>query len=231
MEDKKEKTEFEKQRGFAMIMGALVYVGVVLAATVLFITFVLTAFPADAYFARFVMGLAGLLIGASMIAFPVALHTWAVGGNHRQVTIGLYYGEMAIIALNTIVSFSVLLANYSGYTLPEWVAYYEPFSIVAIVYTLASWGTIFILDPAAKALEKAREAEQKFNQKVSAKELEFLDSIEGEQAIVRAATAKINAKYNKDFTNAPRHFGNPMTANAAETKRPELQGKDFTEGG
>ena len=91
--------------------------------------------------------------------------------------------------------------------MPEWVQLYEPFSIIAIVYTLAAWGTIFQLDPAAKARERERQAEQLFNEKVSKKELEFLDSIEGEDAISAAAWAKVQDKYQKDFTGQPKHFG------------------------
>jgi hypothetical protein len=227
--DTKEKTEFESQRNGAMIFGALVYVGVAVATTTLFVTFILTAFPEDAYFTKFVMTIAGLLVGASMVAFPIALHTWAVGGNHRKVTVALYYIEMFIVAINSIVSFSALLAQYKGYILPEWIALYEPFSVVSIVYTLAAWGTVFILDPSAKAKENLRVAAQKFESKVSEKELEFLDSIEGEEAIIRAATAKINEKYKKDFTGTPRHFGKPQVMNGFASETEQVQQKqDFT---
>ena len=203
-----QKTDYESGRKGAMVFGGAVYVGVVLAATTLFISFILTAFPSDAYFSRFVMGVAGLLIGASMLAFPVALHTWAVGGTHRNVAIGLYYGEMFIVALNSIVSFASLLAKYSGYEVPEWIGLYEPFTILSIVYTLGAWGTIFQLDPMAKSRHIEREAEQKFNQKVAAKRMEFLDSLEGEDAVMRAAQAQIDQRYGADkFSNEPRHFG------------------------
>lgn len=70
----------------AMTFAAVVYIGVVLAATTLFISFVLTAFPPDAYLSRIVMVIAGLLIGASSVAFPVALHTWTFEKGHRMWT-------------------------------------------------------------------------------------------------------------------------------------------------
>ena len=76
--------EFEKSRSGAMWFGGSVYVGVVLAASTLFISFILTAFPADAYFSQVVMTLAGLLVGASMLAFPVALHNWAFGACRQR---------------------------------------------------------------------------------------------------------------------------------------------------
>src|SRR5689334_10866076 len=92
---------FERGRAIAVTFGALVYAGVVAAATVLFISFVLEAFPPNAYFSRFIMSLAGILIGGSMLAFPVALHNWAVHGTHRKVTAALYYGEIFLIGVNT----------------------------------------------------------------------------------------------------------------------------------
>lgn len=203
-----EKTEYESGRNGAMIGGGLVYVGVVLAATTLFISFILTAFPEDAYFTRFVMGLAGLLVGGSMLAFPIALHNWAVSGSHRLVATGLYYGEMAIVALNTIVSFAALLGKYAGYEVPAWVSWYEPFSIVAIVYTLAAWGTVFQMDPTAKAKAKQHEAEQRFKVKVAEKMAEYLDTVEGEEDVIRAARVAIKKNYStKDPEAAPAHFG------------------------
>jgi ABC-type transport system involved in multi-copper enzyme maturation permease subunit len=203
-----EDSQFEKGRAGSMWFGGLVYTGVVLAATTLFISFILTAFPENAYFSRFVMIASGVMVGCSMLAFPYALHTWAISGRHRTVTVVLYYAEMGIVALNTIVSFASLLAKYSGYIVPEWIAMYEPFTIVSIVYTLAAWGTVFQLDPTAQAKAKELRSEQLFKQKVADKKLEFLDSIEGEAAILAAANADIQAKYSpRNFNKQPRHFG------------------------
>ncbi len=210
-----EKTEFERGRGGAMIGGGLVYAGVVLAATTLFISFVLTAFPEDAYFTRFVMVIGGLLVGGSMIAFPFALHNWAVSGTHRLVATGLYYGEMLIVGLNTLVAFASMLSKYAGWTMPEWIALYEPFTIVAMIYTLAAWGTVFQMDPMAQAKAKEHEATQKFNEKVSAKMTEFLDTVEGEDAIEAAARARIAQGFVvKDPTEPKKHFGSGRKAPA-----------------
>ena len=206
--ENKEKSEFERGRQGAVTFAGLVYAGVVVAATTLFISFVLTAFPSDAYFSRFIMVIAGLLIGASMLAFPYALHVWAISGRHRATTIALYYGEMFIIALNTIVSFAALLFKYANIPLPEWIVWYEPFSIVSMVYTLFAWGTIFLTDPAAKAKAKELEAQQEFDRRAADKMMEFLDSIEGEDAITAAALAKIEGQFGKDnFSTAKKHFG------------------------
>lgn len=227
-----EKTEYQKGRAGAMAFGGIVYVGVVLAASTLFISFVLTAFPPEAYLTRFVMTAAGILIGASMIAFPYALHTWAISGTHRMIAIGLYYGEMAIIAINTIVSFAALLYKFAGANLPGWITWYEPFSIGSIIYTLFAWGTLFLTDPSAKAKAKELEAEQKFEERVAQKGLEYLDSIEGEQAVMDAANAKIVSKFTSAGKHGqPKHFGAgrepipapaPFVRNQATAETPNL---------
>ena len=192
----------------AKYFGGAVYVGVVLAATVLFISMVLSAFPEDAYFSRIVMGLAGFLIGLSMLAFPVALHTWTVEKTHRNVTTALYYVEMAFIAVNTVVSFIVLLGKNTGYQVPEWAVLYEPFSVAAIVYTLAAWGTVFLLDPEHKRTQKAREADEKFQDLLADKMVEFVESVEGEQVILEVATNKIRERYDpSNYAPGKKHFG------------------------
>lgn len=202
------KSEYERGRGLAMGFGALVYVGVVIAASTLFISFVLTAFPPNAYFSRGVMTVAGLLVGLSMLAFPVALHTWTVEKVHRRVTTILYYVEMIIIAFNTVVAFMTLLSRSTDFVVPEWATGYEPFSVGAIVYTLAAWGTVFLLDPAHTSTRTRHEAAQRFDVKVAAKELEFLDSVEGEDAVMAAARAKIVANYDPSkFSGEKKHFG------------------------
>ncbi len=200
---------FEKGRSIAITIAGFVYAGVVIAATVIFITFVLQAFPATAYFSRFIMGLAGVLIGGSMLAFPYALHNWAVHGWHRKITAGLYYGEIFIIGINTIVAFAHLLSVNAGRPAPAWVVLYEPFSIFAIVYTLFAWGTIFLLDPVAQAKDKEVAAMQQFKARIAKKKEEFLDSIEGEDAIMEAAIHEIQDEFNPDNwrRGEKRHFG------------------------
>lgn len=202
---KKAKEDFENNRSTAMTFGGLVYGGVVVAVTTLFISFILLAFPSDAYATRFIMGIAGLLVGGSMLAFPFALHNWAVSGNHRKVAVAMYYGEMGIVALNTIVSFASLLYKNAGLALPAWVAWYEPFSVISIVYTLAAWGTIFLMDPHIKAKENEHAAMVEFDKRVSDKMKEYLDSIEGEDAIATAALAKIQNSFRTD--TGKKHFG------------------------
>lgn len=199
--------EYQNGRTGAMVFGGIVYTGVVLAATTLFINFILTAFPNNAFASRAIMTVAGLFVGCSMLAFPIALHKWAVSGWHRYITIGLYFGEMVIVALNTIVSFAALLYSHAGAPMPPWVAWYEPFSVVSIIYTLAAWGTIFLTDPAIRRHAHERAAKEKFYDKVQSKLDEFLDSVEGEEAVERVAVAKIHEKFHPDLSKK-RHWGN-----------------------
>jgi hypothetical protein len=218
--DKSEK-EFQAKRTGAMIFAGVVYTGVVIAATMLFISFILTAFPNNAFGSRAVMTLAGLLVGGSMLAFPIALHNWAVSGWHRYVTIGLYYLEMGIIALNTIVAFAALLFKHAGITLPDWIAWYEPFSIGSIVYTLFAWGTVFLLDPHISRRAKDRDNQEKFENKVTQKMSEFLESVEGEDAVMRVAQKKIENAYRPDLSDK-KHFGSGASTQTATAPAAQL---------
>jgi hypothetical protein len=220
--------KYEKGRSIAIGFAVVVYLGVVVAATVLFISFVLEAFPDDAYFSRFIMSLAGALVGGSAIAFPIALHNWAVQGNHRKITAGLYYGEIFIIGVNTIVAFSHLLAKNADRTPAEWVLLYEPFSIFAIIYTLFAWGTVFLTDPVAEAKDKEIATHQKFKAAIAKKKEEFLNSIEGEDVIIAAASEEIRREFNPDnHKSERRHFGSSrksLPSPVEDVRQPELTG-------
>lgn len=200
------KREHDQGRNTAVTMASFVYVGAIIAATGLFVTFVLTAFPETAYASRAIMVLGAILVGGSAVTFPVALHKWAVTGKHRSVAIGLYYGEIAILALNTVVSFAALLFKNAGTALPGWVAWYEPVSIVSIVYVIFAWGTIFLGDPKIRLQARQMEILNRFDERVAAKMEDFLDSYEGEDAIMAAATHQINERLRPKYAEK-RHFG------------------------
>lgn len=199
---------FEKGASNARTFGSAVYIGAVIAASTMFISFVLTAFPKDAYFSRAVMTVAGVMVGCSMLAFPVALHTWAITSDHRKWTTILYYVEMLIISVNTVIAFVSLLARYAGYSAPEWVVLYEPFSIASVVYTVFAWGTVFLLDPSHKLKADEHEADARFAAKIAAKREEFIDSAEGEDLVIQIATADAYARFNPEkFSKEKKHFG------------------------
>lgn len=196
-------------RGFATV----VYIGGVIAATMMFISFVLLAFPPDAYFTRALMTVAGVMVGGSMLAFPYALHNWAVTKEHRKWTTILYYVEMVVIAINTIVSFVSLLAKYAGYAAPAWVVMYEPFSVGSIIYTIFAWGTVFLLDPEHKLHAQEQDAESRFNEKIAKKREEFIDSVEGEDTILEIARADAIERFAPaNYKKGKRHFGSGKLA-------------------
>jgi hypothetical protein len=204
----------------AKTFAQIVYVGVVIAMSTLFISFVLQAFPEDAYLSRIIMVVAGLMIGASAIAFPVALHTWTIEKTHHAWTTGFYYGEIAILAVNTIVSFMVLLGKNTGYATPEWAVLYEPFAVGAIVYSLFAWGTVFLLDPEHKRVQQSRQLKDDYENKVSELKMKFLGSVEGETAIARAATADVQEMLRSD-RNGAYHFGEQSIPASAPFVRKE----------
>ncbi len=190
--------ERAKARSNARNFGAVVYVGGTVAATVLFITFILSAFPPDAYLSRTIMTLAGLAVGASMLAFPVAMHNWVVTKEHRTWGTFLYYGEMLIITVNTVVSFVTLLAEYAGYTPPAWTVLYEPFSVASIIYTVFAWGTLFLVDPDHKAYAAEKEADERLQKKIALKREKYLDTAEGEELASQMAAAEIAQRWTTD---------------------------------
>lgn len=185
--------EFEDARNNARNFGGTVYVGGVVAASALFIAFVLTAFPKEAYLSRVIMTVAGAAVGASMLAFPYALHNWTIEKKHRKITIWLYYIEMIFIGVNTVVSFVNLLARVTGYAAPEWAILYEPFSVGSIIYVIFAWGTIFLTDPESRIKQQKREYDQTFKEQVSQTKLEYLASPEGRMDVAAEARIEIQA--------------------------------------
>jgi hypothetical protein len=160
-----------------------------------------------------------------MIAFPFALHNWAVHGWHRKITAALYYGEIFIIGVNTVVAFAHLLSENANRPAPEWVILYEPFSIFAIIYTLFAWGTVLLLDPVADAKDKEIAAQQDYRARIAKKKQEFLDSVEGEDVIIAAATEEIYREFNpENHKTGRRHFGSgrllPQQTSSTNNKQP-----------
>lgn len=178
-------------------MAMIVYVGAIVAATAIFIFFILTAFPESAYFIRVLMVLAAMCVGASALAFRYALENWAVYGNHRKAAIGFYYGEIALVGLNTIVSFSVLLYKFSGNNaLPDWVAWYEPFTVATIAYVVLAWGTLFVLDPRAKSKARQLQVLIDFDNQVVDGMKDYLRSEDGLLAIQENANERIRKNFS-----------------------------------
>jgi hypothetical protein len=188
--------QYKEGRAKAVKFAGSVYTGGVVAATVIFLFFVLTAFPETAYLIRFLMVVAGLLVGASALAFPVALHEWAVSGTHRNITAGFYYGEILLIFLNTIVSFSALLYKFAGNAIPPWIQWYEPFTIATLGYVILAWGTIFFTDPQAKFKADEHDANQQFQKAAIDGMRAYLGSRQGREAIQMASNKKIAESFS-----------------------------------
>lgn len=198
------KQEYEDGRNRAVGMASFVYAGGVLAATVIFLSFILTAFPESAFLIRALMVLSCLLVGASGLAFPVAIHNWAVTRTHGLIAKGFYYGEIAILFLNTIVSFSALLFKFAGNGLPAWVAWYEPFTIASLGYVILAWGTIFITDPRAKSKARRIEVLERFDKEVAEGMGNYLNSQDGKLAVQAAANQRISESFSvKDQSPQP----------------------------
>ena len=219
-------TEYLEGRKQAMTGGTIVYVGVILLTTALFITFILTAFPSDAYLIRAIMTIGGIMVGGSALAFPVTLHKWAISGSHRTWATWLYYGEIMIIGVNTLVSFSVLLATYAGWIIPEWISLIEPSTILAVVYTLFAWGTVFQTDPLAQAQAKKLSNIQALETMVADRIGEYLHTDAGEDKIKEHADRQIEQlmsveRYSQKTWGTNGH--KPQKSYAAEANSPKVK--------
>lgn len=192
----RENLEYLDGRNLAMNFAKWVYVGGVLVASSMFLNFVLSEFSSDQYFMRFIMGLGGVLVGSSALAFPVAIQKWAMNGKFRSKVKNLYHGELLILAINTIVSFAVLLGK-NGWTIPEWIILIEPFSIGAVIYTIWAWGTVFNSDPLAVRKAKRLEAFQEIDEEILSTFRGFLKTNQGKQAIVNEASVMIGDRFNE----------------------------------
>jgi hypothetical protein len=214
------QAKYDKDRDQAVFLGWMVYGGVVVAVTTLFISFVLTAFPPNAYATRIIMTVAGAIVGLSMIAFPYALHKWAVEPSHRKWTVALYYGEIVFVAVNTFVSFVTLLAKNAGYAAPEWAVLYEPFSILAIVYTLIAWGTVFLKDPRHKSTVKGLQALQDFDDQIADMLIKYVNSPRGADRVAQVAEDRIGKMFeDKDGNGIPDVFERKTDVRKSEDVR------------
>ncbi len=175
----------------AYIMGGLVYAGVIVVAVLLTVQFIVGILPPAAYGLRALMTVGVVLVGLNAVALPLALHYWAVEGFHRGLAIVFYVGDMLILGVNMVTAFSTL----SGHA-PEWVTQYEPYSVGMLVFALASWGILKIADPGERAALKLAKAQANFRVKAIEKAAEYLDTIEGEQAIAQAAGELVPELFN-----------------------------------
>lgn len=190
------------------ILGGLVYAGVIVVATVLTSMFVTGILPENAYGLRVLITLGVIAVGLNAVALPIGLHFWAVDGLHRGLAIVFYAVDMVIIGLNLITAFSAL----SGRP-PAWVEQYEPYSVGMLVFALASWGVLKIVDPGEKANLDLLKAQQTFRVRAIEQAAAFLESAEGRATIAAAAENLIPEMFNPETMNdKPRSwYGNNGT--------------------
>lgn len=184
------------------ILGGMVYVGVIVIATVLTSMFVTGILPEDAYGLRVLITLGVVAVGLNAFALPVGLHYWAVDGWHRRLAIFFYALDMLILAVNLITAFATLSGNP-----PAWVLSYAPYSVGMLVFALAAWGILKIVDPGEQANLEIIKAQQTFKVKAIRQAVSFLDSQEGREEVARAASTLIPELFNaSELKTAPRSW-------------------------
>lgn len=196
---------FSSGKKATYILGGLVYAGVIVVATVLTSMFITGILPAESYGLRTLITLGVIAVGLNAVALPIGLHFWAVEGTHRALAIVFYALDMVIIGLNLVTAFSTLAGNPPG-----WVEQYEPYSVGMLVFALASWGVLKIVDPGERANLDLLKAQQNFRVKAIQQAAAFLDSAEGRATIAAAAENLIPEMFNPDtLKDKPRSwYGN-----------------------
>jgi hypothetical protein len=205
-------------RKAALVLGASVYLGVVIIATSLTISFVIGVLSADAHLLRGILTIGVILVGLNSIALPVALHFWAISGLHRASAIGLYGLDMVILAFNLVTSYSTL----SGRA-PAWVASYAPYSVGMFVVALATWAVLFVTDPGERARVAAEKAREQFRVSAILKAAAFLETVEGQAAIGEEA-ARMLPQMLQTSVNTRQHWqgGIPVSLDANPTTRQQI---------
>lgn len=187
-----ENEQNDNARNNAVLWANIVYYAAVVFSVVIFINFVLNAFPEDAYFLRGVMVLAGGAVGCSALAFPYALHNWAIDGSHKKWAKIFYYGEIGIIGLNIVVGFASLLQKHAGWVVPEWIVWFEPLSVLQVVYTILAWGTLFQLDPISESKAQRQRNKIAFENAIEKKVQEKIKAGDFDAEIENHALARLD---------------------------------------
>jgi hypothetical protein len=89
---------------------------------------------------------------------------------------------MGILGANIVIAFTKLLEIHAGWAAPAWVNQFEPYTVGAVVYTIAAWGTLFILDPISTAKAQQIKNAQQFESRVAERMADMLDdgALDGE---------------------------------------------------
>lgn len=194
----------KKGKTATYILGGLVYIGVIIVSVVLTSMFITSILPGDAYGLRLLVTLGVCAVGLNAVALPVGLHFWAVDGAHRGLAITFYGADMLILAVNLVTSFSTLSGNP-----PAWVESYAPYSVGMLVFALASWGVLKMVDPGETAALELLKAQRQFRVKAIRQATAYLDSTEGRAAIAAGAAHLIPAMFDPDrLRDVPRSWNN-----------------------
>lgn len=202
-----------------MVLGVLIYGGVILVAAVLTVIFVTGWLEAPQnlgdYLVRGALFVGVGLVSLNAVALPLALKSWALEGKHRAAAFVGYAVDMILLFVNLITSFSVLQGSP-----PAWVEMYEPYSVGLFIIPLATWGVLFTLDPVSQAKLLGMKAKQAYAANVERFRAEYFNSAEGVQAAreeaERLAKEDIDKEKRRRSLNTYAE-GNPIPANSQNT--------------
>ena len=123
---------------------ALIYAGAVVYADVMYLQIMGDVFPEGILGALAMAG--AVMMAASALALPVALHFWFSPGLQFIGGIIFWVADIAVLALNSILAFQVASGAVADSFLGVWALLSPASPILAVI----GWGILFLLDPSHK---------------------------------------------------------------------------------
>ncbi len=177
---------FETGKAVALWLGGAVYAGVVL----LFLAFYQNLMAAQfTGLLQVIARIGAVLVALNALALPVALHYWTVTKGHKFAAVVFYAGDIVIMGLNVLAA-----ANHAGGNIPEWLQTYTSYAPASIVFVLAGWAILFMVDPGQRALVSMSETMTEAKVSIVKRATEYIQSDEGIDAIIAPFAAKLAAK-------------------------------------
>ncbi len=184
--DNKSIVNFQTGRKVALIMGGVVYFGVVLLFLVFFQSLMADRFTG---LMKVTAQFGAVLVALNALALPVALHYYAVTGPHKGVGIAFYALDILFMGLNVVVA-----ANPDVSALPVLLQKYSEYAPASIILTILGWAVLFMVDPGQRALVKLAESIVNAQAEIVKEAAAYVSSDAGQNAVVRPFAAKLAGK-------------------------------------
>ena len=169
-------------RGLVMLLGVLVYAGMLLWTGVHNYNLLTQGVP-DGMLLWAVIGVIALELNA--VALPLALHNWTFAATHRLAAALFYVLDLALLFLNVALDYGLVAGTGVAY---NWLALYRQFMVPATpIYAGIVWGVLWMLDPEARRKTTVEELRASTQEVLARRLAEAAKSADVEQMVQDAA--------------------------------------------